>query len=154
METLDSIDLFSDSSPKSTRGGYRPGAGRKPSINHGGAREGAGRKPAGYEPPPEKIDYDKAKARSEAAKADLAELEYKVKSKQYVDRATVVQVNTTAYATIAQTLRSIPDNLERKGVTPETCEMIGVHIDDALNDLAIQFEALAKQGEDEGDDDE
>lgn len=149
METLDSIDLFAPS----PHGGARPGAGRKPSIAHGGSREGAGRKGPGYTPPPEKVDYDKAKARSEAAKADLAELEYKIKSGQYVDRAQVVQVTTTAYASVAQGLRSVPDNLERGGVAPEVCEKIGVYIDEVLNDLAEQFEKLSQTEEPEEDGD-
>lgn len=139
METLDSQDLF-DASPRRSRAG------------HGGYREGAGRKGPGYVPPPEKVDYDKAKARSEAAKADLAELEYKIKSRQYVDRAAVVQMTTTAYATIAQTLRSIPDNLERAGVSPEICQMISEHMDEGLNELADQFEMLG--GGDAPDEDE
>lgn len=122
----------------------------KGSSGHGGKRAGAGRKPPGYTPPPEKQSYDKAKARSEAAKADLAELEYKVKSGQYVDRATVVQVVATAYAAIAQTMRSIPDNLERKGIEPDTCAMVSAHIDDTLSDLADQFEMLSGGSSDEG----
>lgn len=133
MQTLDNVEIL-DPAPK--------GFGA-----HGGKRAGAGRKPKGYETPPEKLDYDKAKARSEAAKADLAELDFKIKSGQYVERNTVVQVVATAYAAIAQTLRSIPDNLERKGVAPEVCEKVGSHIDDTLNDLADQFKML---GGDEG----
>ena len=72
-----------------------------------------------------------------------------MKSGQYVDRAVVVQVVSTAYAAIAQTMRSIPDNLERKGVAPDVCEMVGYHIDDTLNDLADQFKMLSGS-EDEG----
>lgn len=134
MITIDSVEVL-DAEPKNHR-------------NHGGARDGAGRKPNSYVPPPEKLDYDKAKARSEAAKADTLELEFKIKSKQYVDRATVIQVTATAYAAIAQTLRSIPDNLERKGHSPDICEAVGLHIDDALNDLAEQFRMLGGDGQD------
>ncbi len=150
MELTDSTDLFAPTG----HGGARAGAGRKSSIAHGGSREGAGRKGPGYTPPPEKVDYDKAKARSETAKADMAELDYKIKSKQYVERAQVVQVTTTAYASVAQSLRSIPDNLERSGVPPEVCEKISVYIDETLNDLAEQFEMLSGGGEPEDDSDE
>lgn len=90
----------------------------------GGARPGAGRKPAGYVKPDEVVSFDKAKARKETALADLHELEFKVKSGQYVSRASVKQASATALAHLAQSIRSIPDTLERKGVPVATCALI------------------------------
>ncbi len=107
---------------ESTRGGFRPGAGRKP---------------ADYVPPPETIEYNKAKARNEAAKADMAELDFRIKSGQYVDRAAVQQAGAMVLTTIAQALRTISDNLERKGVPVDVC----VKVDEVINNV------LAKAGE-------
>lgn len=109
----------------------------------GGYREGAGRKPAGYEPPAAKVDYDEAKARNEQAKAELNELELAIKRGQYVLRAEVEQQTATALAAIAQTLRSVPDNLERTlGVSPEVAQEVGELIDSALDELAQAFESV------------
>lgn len=120
-------------------------------FGHGGRREGAGRKPRDYEAPEERVDYDKAKARNEAAKADLNELELRIKTGEYVPRAEVRQATATALATLAQTLRSVPDNLERKlGVAPGIAAEIGLQIDNALADVANAFESMhadAAEGE-------
>lgn len=128
----DTIDLF-DATPK--RG-------------HGGRREGAGRKPADYVPPPEKIDFDKARARNEQSKADLNELEFRIKSKQYLPRAAIQQAAATAIASFSQTMRSVPDNLERRlGVTPEVAEAVGQAIDAALEELANEFKMMTSEPE-------
>ena len=108
----------------------------------GGARAGAGRKPGGYEKPPELIELDKEKARHEKAKADLAELDYKVKSNQYVDRAVVRQVTATVLAGFVQTMRSVSDTMERKGIAPEVCIQIDTIINDALAEVGAEFRML------------
>lgn len=134
----------------------------KPKRNgHGGARPGAGRKREGYKPPPEKVDFDKAKARHEYAKAALAELELRRRMGDVVSRAAVRDASAHALASVAQSLRSVPDDLERKfGLTPEQAEAIGKRIDEVLNDLADEFEMLVVQedpaddDDDEGDNDE
>lgn len=125
METLDNIETL-DAKPKNVNG-------------HGGKRLGAGGKPKGYVPPPEKVDFDKARARNEAAKAALNEHDLKVKMGEYVAREVVRSVAAQTAATIAQSLRSIPDTLERKGVAPAVCMQISDVIDEVLNDLADQF---------------
>lgn len=110
---------------------------------HGGARKGAGRKPAGYEKPPEKVQYDEWKARSERATALQRELDLKVNEGKYVARDAVVQATATAYASVAQTLRSIPDHLERRlGIAPELAEEIAKQIDETLSTLADEFELM------------
>lgn len=124
----------------------------KRNNGHGGARAGAGRKPKGYEPPKAKADFDEARARNEAAKADLAELEYKRKSGQYVARAAVRDASAHAFASVAQSLRSIPDTLERKlNLTPEQAEQAGVLIDAILNVLADEFEQMVAYDEEGSD---
>lgn len=114
------------------------------SPGRGGYREGSGRKPAGYVKSQAIKDLEEQKARNEAAKAGLNELELKAKLGEYVPRAMVVQLVATAYATLAQTLRSVPDNLERThGLQPDICEAVGGAIDSALNDIAEQFKMLS-----------
>lgn len=113
------------------------------SPNYGGKRAGAGRKKKEVEEAADFADYGKARARHESAKATLAELDLKVKSGLYVSRDGVRQACATAMAAAAQTLRSIPDNLERKlGVSPTVAEEVGRQVDAVLNDLADEFEMM------------
>lgn len=119
----------------------------KPNNGWGGARKGAGAKPAGWEPPPERVDYEAARARNEAAKADLNELELAIKRNEYVLRASVQEATATALSALSQTLRAVPDNLERKlGVSPDVALEVGLLIDAALDDVASKFEELGHQG--------
>jgi phage terminase Nu1 subunit (DNA packaging protein) len=112
----------------------------------GGAREGAGGKPAGYVKSDDQKNLDKAKARHESVKADLAELEFRRVRGELVSRAMVKQASATALATLAQALRTIPDTLERKhNITPELAEMIGKEVDDALDAVADMFEMMTAE---------
>ena len=107
----------------------------------GGARPGAGRKPKGYVPPPMKLSYDESKARHEAAKAQLAELELRVKTRQYVSREVVRETIATAIAALAQRLRAVPDLAERRLALASTVvALLGSEIDDALDQAANQIE--------------
>lgn len=118
---------------------------------YGGARKGAGRKTKAQIAERERAieagelpDYNAARARKEEALADLNELDYAIKSGEYVARIAVRQAAATALAALTQTLRGVPDNLERRlGVAPEVAEAIGKEIDSALADLASEFEAMA-----------
>ena len=112
-------------------------------TGHGGKRPNTGPKKAGYVKPPEAVDFDKAKARNETSKADLNELEFKIKSGQYVSRAAVQQASATAVATLAQTMRSIPDNLERKGVPLVTCRLIETILDESMSAMSMDLEMMA-----------
>lgn len=114
-----------------------------PKSNRGGARPGAGRKPKGYVPPQAKIDHDDAQARLTSAKADKAELDYKVASGEYVARAAVRQASATALQALSQTMRSVRDNLERRGVSIDVADMVDETIESTLNDLADQFEEMS-----------
>jgi len=61
---------------------------------------------------------------------------------EIVDREEVRDAVAKAFATIAQTLRAIPDNLERQmGITPEVAEKIGLYIDEAMGELARDLKA-------------
>lgn len=109
----------------------------------GGARPGAGRKPLGYVPRPEKVDYDIEKALHEKSKRERSELAYKKESREVVSRVAVQEACATALAMAAQSLRSMPDNLERKlSLAPAVTEEIEKTIHAVLTDLAAAFAAL------------
>lgn len=108
----------------------------------GGARPGAGRKSAALEAEiaPSLVILRKSQAKKAAFDAQMSELEFNVKAGKYVLRSDVVQSNSTAYAMVAQAMRSIPDNLERRlGISPEVAEEIGVMIEEAMDALYEQM---------------
>lgn len=115
-------------------------------LKLGGARPGAGRKPADYVPSDDRIDYEAARARNESVKADLNELDLAIKRGEYVPRAEVQAAAATALSALSQTLRSVPDNLERVlGLSPEVAQEVAQQIDAALDDMATRFEELTAQ---------
>ena len=124
-------------------------------LQLGGARPGAGRKPVGYVPSDDRLDYEAARARNESVKADLNELELAIKRGDYVPRAEVQAATATALSALSQTLRSVPDNLERVlGISPDVAQEVGAQIDSALDNIATQFEELTLQAaEVEGEND-
>jgi len=57
------------------------------------------------------------------------------------------QASATALAVLTQSLRSIPDNLEREfSLKPEVAEAIAVQIDSALAEIAGAFKAMTNEG--------
>ena len=49
-----------------------------------------------------------------------------------------------AFSAVAQTLRSLPDALERReGISPALAERIGIYLDDAMSTLCEDFKRLA-----------
>lgn len=104
-------------------------------TGRGGARLGAGRKPLDYEKPQVAKDFDAQKLRKERSLADMHELNFKVKSGEYVQRAAVREASSAVLA-LAQSLRGIPDNLERKfNLSPEVAQEVEKVINAALADL-------------------
>lgn len=119
------------------------------SLGHGGAREGAGRKPKvggddlNAERSAVRADYEVERARHERVKADEREFEFAVKKAEYLPRDIQRQAAATAIAVLTQSLRSIPDNLERSlGLKPETVEAVAIQIDEALAEVAAAFKAM------------
>ena len=110
---------------------------------HGGARPGAGRKPDGYELSQAKADYDEEKALHERSKRQRSELQYQIDLGKVVSRQAVQQASATALSVMAQSLRSMPDTLERKlNLSPIITEQIEQTIDAVLTDLAAALAAL------------
>lgn len=111
---------------------------------HGGARRNSGPKGKAYQPSDVEVNFEEARARNETAKAGLNEIELKIKAGEYISRTAVQSASATALATMAQTMRSIPDNMERKGITPETCAMVERIIDDVMAGLSQELEILSE----------
>ena len=111
---------------------------------HGGARHNAGRRGKEYESSAVAVDFDEARARNETAKAGLNEIELKIKSGEYIARSAVQSASATALATMSQTMRSIPDNMERKGIEASICDMVERIIDDVMAGLSQELEVLSE----------
>src|SRR5574344_1261026 len=78
-----------------------------------------------------------AKARKETALADLNELEFKIKSGQYLPRSAYREATATLLATLSQGMRSLTDTLESKfGLAPEVLEQIDAQVNESLNNIA------------------
>lgn len=89
------------------------------------------------------LEYQVARARKESWAAKTVELDYRIKQGEYVEREHVRQVCATALSTVAQSLRSLPDVLERReGLDPIMADKVSLAIDDALGALAMDFEKL------------
>ena len=110
---------------------------------HGGARANSGRKSPGHVKSDDDTNYGAARARKEAALADLHELDFKVKSGEFVARGAVRQASATIVANLAQTLRSVSDNLERRGIAPLVCAQVDEAINEALADAARDMEMMS-----------
>lgn len=128
-----------------------------PDGRHGGARRGSGRKAkakveaavsaaadSGVE------SYDVSRARKEQALADKesvfakkAALDYEIQSQNFIPRESVIRATATAYATIAQAMRSLPDMMERRlGIDPALAEELGVAVDELLDDLSKTLDGI------------
>lgn len=87
--------------------------------------------------------YAGARARKEAALAAKAELEFRVKAGLYLPREAVRASLAVTFQTIVQSLRSLPDNLERKlGLSPDAADAIGIAIDEMMGDLSSELERI------------
>jgi hypothetical protein len=108
----------------------------------GGAREGAGRKPKGYQKAQEVIDFERARARNEAAKAQKNEIDVQEALGHLVARDAVEAAVATTMANLGQTLRTIPDALERRGIPVQVCVIVQSVIEEAMRDAAQQMESM------------
>jgi len=127
------VDLFADAPKKMPR---MAGQGRKGLEFENKVKETLDDQGA--------LQYQVARAKKEAWAAKTVELDYRIKLNEYVSRDEVRQTCATAFASIVQALRSLPDALERReGIDPALAERIGVAIDDALAELSADFERLA-----------
>lgn len=116
-------------------------------LGHGGAREGAGGAgKVSTERATVRLDFETERARHEKIKADEREFDFGVKQGEYLPRVTQQTAAATALAILTQSLRSIPDNLERSlGLGPETVEQVAIEIDNALAEVALAFKAMTHE---------
>jgi hypothetical protein len=148
---------ITDPSPKPGRGGARPGAGRPKKALVAPEATAARRAPG--RPPKQPGDpltvrlsanerFAIERARHEKIKADQRALKLKIESGEYIPREAVRRASAALLAQLAQAMRSLPDNLERRGLASDWCERIESTIDDVLDELA---EALQRTSEQRGD---
>jgi phage terminase Nu1 subunit (DNA packaging protein) len=70
--------------------------------------------------------------------------ELQVRDRELIPAAEVEQAIATAFAAIAQDMRAIPDNLERRhGIDPQTAEQVEAALLQAMDSLADRLAALA-----------
>jgi hypothetical protein len=143
METL----TLNESSADDLTGVLAP-APKAKHPNHGGSRKNSGQKSKVVRDSTEDshVAYARARADHERLKAQLAEHELNVKSGKYVSREDVQRVSSVAFATVAQALRSIPDNLERRlGLSPNVTSQVSGVIDEAMDGLSLKLEEMYRQ---------
>lgn len=121
------------------RGGARPGSGRKKKTCAVGA---PAPKPAPkaepVQPEPESYDYGFERARHEKIKADAATLAYRLRCGQLLEKSHVEEVVVRMHQFLAQSLRSLPDNLERRcGLTGEQVQIC----EDAVDGFCLEIQA-------------
>lgn len=115
------------------------------SNNHGGRRPGAGRKPK-QEQRDDIARFNAAKALKEESLARLRQAEADQVEGTLIPVSEVEQVVTLAFAAVAQTLLSLPDELERSvGMDPEQAEFAEKTIHNAMNGLADQLARFAPE---------
>ena len=113
-----------------TRGGHRPGAGRKPKQEQ---RDDIAR-------------FNKARALKEESLARLRQAEADEREGRLLRADEVAEAAALAHAAVAQALLSLPDTLERTaGLTPVQAEMAEKVIHAAMNDLADRLAHLGPE---------
>jgi molecular chaperone GrpE (heat shock protein) len=117
----------------------------------GGARAGAGRKTREEEEAvgaAGRDDFEAQRARHEKIKADQREFKLMQERGEYLPREAQRQASATILAMLTQSLRSIPDNLERAcNLTPEQAAQAQELVDNALTELANGLKAMVRDDE-------
>jgi hypothetical protein len=91
----------------------------------------------------DQANYDREHAEHERVKREQREFNLAVQRGEYLPRELQRQAAATALSVLTQSMRSIPDNLERTmSLAPEAVEAVSVQIDAALSELAAAFRAM------------
>ena len=115
----------------------------KTGNTHGGRRVGAGRKPK-QEQRDDIARFNRARADKECALARLREAEAGERERRLIPAAEVEEVTVLAFSAVAQTLLTLPDELERSaGLNPEQAELVERTIHNAMDGLADRLSVLA-----------
>ena len=100
----------------------------------------------GNQPTSNDIDPDSLspRERRDWFESELKKIQFQKEQRQLIPAEEVETVVATAFSTIAQHIRSMPDNLERKlGISSELAEAIEIANDDYLEELAISLSKIA-----------
>jgi phage terminase Nu1 subunit (DNA packaging protein) len=112
---------------------------------HGGRRENSGRKPNAARTTDDER-FSAARARRERANASRAEVALALERGELVSRDAVRQATATLLALLTQSLRSIPDNLERTlALQPQLVEAVAKQIDAGLSEAANALRVIHEQ---------
>ena len=107
-------------------------------VQRGGKREGAGRKPKsdGSNNDPYYL-LAKAKAKHEIFRANIAELDFRKRSGELLERADVEVASSRLHSFLAQSLRNLPDDMERRcGLSSEHVQFVQDYIDALTSNIA------------------
>lgn len=107
----------------------------------GGKREGAGRKPKsdGSSGDPYVL-LAKAKAKHEIYRANIAELDFRKRSGELLERSDVEVASARLHSFLAQALRNMPDDLERRcGLSAEHVQFVQDYIDSLTSDIGAKL---------------
>jgi hypothetical protein len=97
-----------------------------------------------FERTEERVSLDASKARKAAADAERAELELEIFKGNLMKREEYRAASSVAMSILAQTLRSLPDTLERThALSPAIAEALQEGIDVALSQVSETFRALS-----------
>lgn len=95
-----------------------------------------------------RLDAAAERARVDHHRANLLALEQAEAERRVIPAAEVEQAIATAFAAIAQDLRAIPDNLERRhGIAPAVAEAVEAALFEAMDGLADRLANLAPVAE-------
>ena len=115
---------------------------------HGGARPGAGRKPSS--PPPDqpaiKIDYDQARARREAALAQLAEIELATKRGELIPADQVEQAWSGIISVIRTILLGLPSRIAGGVAGAATTQEISASAMTVVREALYEIAASGESG--------
>ena len=109
-------------------------------TTHGGARPGAGRKPGPTATANER--FMAARAAKEEHLARLRGMEADEAERRLIPAAEVEATLAVAFSTVAQALLNLPDAMEREGLPPEAAELAERVIHGAMDGLATDLQAL------------
>ena len=115
--------------PVGQRGGARPGAGRKPKS------DGSAGDPYAL--------LARAKAKHEIYRANLAELDFRIRSGELLERVDVETASARMHSFLSQSLRNLPDDLERRcGLSPESVQFVQDYIDGLTSEIKAKLYAF------------
>lgn len=97
--------------------------------------------------PPANADFEQERAEHERVKRQQREFKLAVEQGQYLPREAVRQASATMLAVLAQSLRSLPDNLERRlSLPPEVIESVSKEVDAALAEISAALKSMTRDG--------